>query len=616
MIMKKSLKSFLLATVLCFCGSNNLTTTENPLIEAVCNGNLTSVRNLVNEKNINTSTKNGETLLILAIANRHEEIIDALWEYKPNINAKTSQGNTALYGAARNGLLEAMDKLLELGADFDAENQDGDTVLYGAVESNQIEAVEKLLGKGADIEKKGKRYTHYYTHGYTPLMLATVNNSTEITEKLLKYNANVNAVDNSNHTALYRAAENDHSEIAKMLLEKGENINIEAKDNYGGTPLNTASILCNKKVMVELLKHKANVNAVDDFGSTILHQVVTCNKDVIEVLWEYEPNVNALRGRETPLIKASRYCKKDAMEEFVKHNADVNIVDNKGLTAYDLASSRCINGEENIVKQMIEGTEYSPAIVTVGLMILGVICCWIARPVMKVVLECLAKDRIPQGSIVLRLQQKESQQEQTKEIQSQEATQKLDPKIQPENKKANKVSLDSKKPTTIQRVDQEASQQEQAKEILSQEATQKLDPKIQPENKKANKVYLDSKKSTTIQGVDQEASQQEQAKEILSQEAIQKLDQQTQLENEVENEKAKKVSLDSKKSTTIQGVDQEATRKLELDNHKFLSKLTTAKGGVIGVLLVALVAFTALYMSESIIYKVVQSMENLETYSL
>ncbi len=70
-------------------------------------------------------------------------------------------------------------------------------------------------------------------YGITPLMIATYQGKEDLVNKLLKYNANVNAQSRSKRTALMWAAENDsNNDIVKILLDKGAKIDIKNKKNH------------------------------------------------------------------------------------------------------------------------------------------------------------------------------------------------------------------------------------------------------------------------------------------------------------------------------------------------------------------------------------------------
>ena len=57
--------------------------------------------------------------------------------------------------------------------------------------------------------------------GQTPLILAARNAKNDFTAMLIESGANVNAVDNDQHSALYYASEAGYTEIVEQLLVAG-----------------------------------------------------------------------------------------------------------------------------------------------------------------------------------------------------------------------------------------------------------------------------------------------------------------------------------------------------------------------------------------------------------
>ena len=69
-------------------------------------------------------------------------------------------------------------------------------------------------------------------HGYTMLLLATVNGRVDIAKLLIKAGANVNAANNNEQTALMFASSEGHKDIAALLIKSGADINaLNAREN-------------------------------------------------------------------------------------------------------------------------------------------------------------------------------------------------------------------------------------------------------------------------------------------------------------------------------------------------------------------------------------------------
>ena len=86
-------------------------------------------------------------------------------------------------------------------------------------------------------------------------------------ERAIRAGANVNAANENGWTALHFAAlYNDDPEVVKLLLENGANI--DARDEYGDTPLMNAVISQFPRHILLLLNHGADPNVVNNAGET------------------------------------------------------------------------------------------------------------------------------------------------------------------------------------------------------------------------------------------------------------------------------------------------------------------------------------------------------------
>jgi ankyrin repeat protein len=101
------------------------------------------------------------------------------------------------------------------------------------------------------------------------LIGATVDNNVPEIRRLLSVGADVNARNNYGETPLYWACIWGNVAVFKELVDHGADVN--TKDRKGDTPLHWASKKGHVQVAKELLDHGADIEAKNNFGRTPLH---------------------------------------------------------------------------------------------------------------------------------------------------------------------------------------------------------------------------------------------------------------------------------------------------------------------------------------------------------
>ena len=147
-----------------------------------------------------------------------------------------------------------------------------------AREKPMTATVKSLVKRGAHIN--GKTLS-----GYTPIMVAVMNDDQSDVRLLLDLGANVNATGPSDTTPLILATESSNEAVMTILLNRGANVN--AHDQWGVTSLLYAVQKANLGKVRLLLDHKAVPNYRNSFGHTALDEANNApspHQDIIDLL--------------------------------------------------------------------------------------------------------------------------------------------------------------------------------------------------------------------------------------------------------------------------------------------------------------------------------------------
>jgi len=211
-----------------------------------------------------------------------------------------------------------------------------DISIHEAAEKGNIEAVKQHIAAGTDVNGKS-------TAAPTPLFFSVRYGQKEVAELLIKEGAEVNAKDNYGETPLTYAF--DNKEIVEMLISNGANVNTRGEENI--TPLMHSVAASASNIdeaafqICELLIEKgADVNAKDDNKWTPLHYAAAKrHKEIITLLIANGAHVNAKDDDgDTPLNYAEFENDKDIADLLRKHS---------GKTAEELNAELGLNQQSS-----------------------------------------------------------------------------------------------------------------------------------------------------------------------------------------------------------------------------------------------------------------------------
>jgi ankyrin repeat protein len=321
---------------------------KRQLYESFINGDVQKFASLIDL----TDQKQRDDFLLYVLSQAKQSPIDfvqALIDKGANVNQPTRY-KTALMHAADKGYADVVSLLLAKGAEVNVITDEGNALME-AVTGGHVETMKLLLAAGADVKT-------VHRTGEQALMMAarqrsyrtpTVEPSAEVVGLLLAHGADPNATSRWGETALMFA-----NTAARVKLLVGKGADLEARSEGGMTALMKAASRGDVGVAGALVESGANVNAVDDKGSTALlysldgknnaygDEIATLPGRRAEItrslLLVKTLDVNAQNSDgETALLRAVRLANPELVKSLLARRADRNRSDVFGDTPVTLA---------------------------------------------------------------------------------------------------------------------------------------------------------------------------------------------------------------------------------------------------------------------------------------
>lgn len=380
----------------------NVSEEETNIFEAVRRGKLKDVKNLINKGADVNSKEENASLLSWAVIKNDIEMVKLLIENGADVNI---QNHPPINIAISFGSIEIVKLLIEKGANVNAKDNWNKTPLMLAAEEGHLEIVKILLNAGADVNEtdaegssaliKAANYDFFSTDEDEEMkkedIIAEDKNRAEIAKVLIAAGADVNVVDEYQHTALYYAVRNGNEDMVKALLdvgadikkdgeialvtacntgnpdiadmlvkagvkdtlhaaaargdldsvksfiENGVNVNIKNESFPKNTPLHYAAAFGRTEVVKYLIEKGANINIINEKGNTPLLNACGTNADNLEnvrLLLKAGAKVNIKnKTKETPLILAACNGQAGISELLIEKRAKINETTDSGTTA-------------------------------------------------------------------------------------------------------------------------------------------------------------------------------------------------------------------------------------------------------------------------------------------
>ncbi|XP_044759333.1 ankyrin repeat and protein kinase domain-containing protein 1-like [Coccinella septempunctata] len=241
-------------------------------------------------------------LIVILCVNKKVLLLYARKKLKQNQDRINSAFRASIFAGEEHTML----KLLEEGADVKCTDVIGYACLHHAVLCGHYKLIKHLVMYGADIEKEGNFY------GYKPIHLCVYPaNKDKCLEELLKYGAQLDAVDCLQNTLLHLVVKfrpQDMNFIEKLL-------------DYGLGP-NATNIIGNNCLHIIAASRTCSIEKVLFLARKLIHRGVDIDRK------------NTSIG-ETPLQIASRTGKTVLVDLLLREGAAIDVRSNIGLTAFE-----------------------------------------------------------------------------------------------------------------------------------------------------------------------------------------------------------------------------------------------------------------------------------------
>ncbi len=216
-----------------------------------------------------------------------------------------------------------------------------------AVEARKAEAARYLIELGADINVMDNQ-------NHTAIDYANALGLVQLLESMSKENSgNADAYGN---TPLHQACFNEQGEVVKAMLAKGD-IDINARNDSKQTPLYVAAAQDNLLIAELLLEAGADTNISGSNGYSPLHVAAgNMNERLVKKLLEHGANINERdENGETALIIAAKRGSNYIVEALIEKGADVTYADLAEHTALYYATEAGYN--DIVEKLLVAGAE-------------------------------------------------------------------------------------------------------------------------------------------------------------------------------------------------------------------------------------------------------------------
>lgn len=304
---------------------------EQPITMRIINSDIPNTLEAINEIIENNGDLdliiNGETMLINAIKEKNDDIVNLLIENGADVNIKSDDcQRTALMWASLSGRLDYVKLLFNHGALLDLQDRDDCPALLNATYNCHEDVVEFLINNGASLDVVDDEK-------YSALMWAVQKQQFKIIKLLVKKGASLDLQNEFGITALMLAATEDF-EILQFLVNSGVNLDIQNKKGF--TAIMESSQFGRHEEVELFIKNGASITFKCNDGLNAYGHAVLRNK--IPVMYAFNNNIiheQDYNGN-TLLMTACDTLNIIHILFLDEKGADFHIKNRDGISAYDL----------------------------------------------------------------------------------------------------------------------------------------------------------------------------------------------------------------------------------------------------------------------------------------
>ncbi|XP_061486475.1 CARD- and ANK-domain containing inflammasome adapter protein-like [Rhineura floridana] len=302
------------------------------VFDSVAKGNLSDLEKILQKSDINAVNSANETLLHIAAAHGHSEIIDYLISKGARAEVKDKNGKTPLHRAAERGHDKAVKILLRSGANMYSLDQDSNSPLHLASQNHHIHVLKSILKEEARRHKGQHNFLH----------MAALRDDSELVQVLLQNGAFRDAKDERGQTALSYAVSQGFEKTVKVLLDARANVDSGIID---------VAFNSNNQSLFRLLLEYSKGMSPDTMVSALFKAIQKDLHGIVAALIEKGTDKNALNEVQyTPLLVACEMGKTESAKVLIEKGASLKDKTPNSSSALHLAVQA---GASSIAKMLL-----------------------------------------------------------------------------------------------------------------------------------------------------------------------------------------------------------------------------------------------------------------------